>query len=364
MTIELIIVETLERKLADVPVPQVDVASVRRAGRGRRLARIGGSAAAVVAALGAVTALVLGGGTEPDRATDPVAAPAMDFSPGLRGFYDQQSGLTHLGGQRVDLGAVRDRTTGAAATPYGLVFFGDDQSVRLLPADGRVRTLAASPALPGAITPTVKYDPGRGLAAWLTRSADRVTLSVYEFGEGPRLIGSYPVPCTGDTCAGLQVAGVDQGIVFVRGDDGTRLIDPAAGPDAGWTDVTDLEVADVRNRVVLAAGLDVAPLPPVLADTGWTMVPGQGPDSLLTLDGAHELAAGTTLASTSAGGAPLTLAVPPGDGDPTVALDSDGTVLVAQPTAGIHIYWDCQLAGECVELARLPGEPVLLGTSS
>jgi len=360
VTIELIVVETLERKLADVPVPRVDVASVRRVGRGRRLARIGSSAAAALAALGAVTALVIGGSAEPDRAADPAALPTLDFTAGLRGFYDQQTELTHLGGQSFDLGAVRDPATGAATTPYGLVFFGSDQSVRLLPADGRVRTLASSPARAGDFTPTVQYDPGRGLSAWLTRSADRVTLSVYEFGEGPRLIGSYPVPCVGTACASLEVAGLDQGIVFVRGDDGTRLIDPAAGPDAGWTDVTDGQVADVRNRVVLAADTDTDTLPPVLADAGWRLVLGQGLDSQLTLDGAHELAGAATLASTSVGGAPLALALPPGEAPPVVTLDSDGSVLVAQSEAGAEVYYDCRLAGACVELARLPGEPVFL----
>jgi len=340
MTIDLIVRETLERELADV--------------------------SAALAVVGAVSVLVIGGRPEPQRPPDPVTMPAMNFDAGLRGFYDAGSGLTHLGGQTFDLGAVKELDTSASVTPYGLVFFGANQSVRLLPDDGRVRTIAAAPVRPEEFSPTVKYDPGRGLVAWLTKADGKVTLSVYEFGAGPRLIGSYPVPCAG-SCSELSVAGVDQGLVFVRGDNGSRLIDPAGGPEAGWTPVTDGWVADVRNRVVLSVEESIEPLPPVLADTGWRLVAAQGPDSLLTFDGAHELSSSTTLASTSEAVPQIPLAVPLGVGQTFVNLDSDGSVLVARSDGDTDVFWDCALAGTCEELTQLEaldGDPTFLGKAS
>lgn len=355
MTIELIVVETLERKLADVPVPRVDVTSVRRAGRRHRLRRIGSAAAAVLIVIGAVTALLVGA-TRDDPVAERADVPAMDFAPGLRGFYDPGEGKTLLGQQSFDLDAERGPGTGEAATPYGLVFFGPDQTVRLLPADGRVRTLAASPARRDAFLPTVKYDPSRGLVAWLTKGRGRVTLSVYEFGAGPRLLGSYPVPCSGEVCESLEVAGVDQGLVFVRGDSGSRFLDPAAGPEAGWTTLTDGWVTDVRNRVILSWQDEPGAPPSVLADQGWRLAPAQRPDSLLTFDGAYELSGSTTLAPTTPDAVALPLVLPAGEGSTRVGLDSDGSVLVARYEAGADVYWDCPLGAPCLELTRLPAE--------
>ena len=61
----------------------------------------------------------------------------MDFSSGLRGLYDATRGRTMLGGQTFDLGPVKDLGDSAAATPYGLVFFAEDQSTRRRPSCSR-----------------------------------------------------------------------------------------------------------------------------------------------------------------------------------------------------------------------------------
>jgi len=281
MTIDLIVRETLERELADLSVPRTDLARIRRAGRARRRARLAGGLAAVLALVGASTALAMSAG-EPDQATT-ADVPAMDFGSGLRGLYDAPTGLTHLGGQVFDLGAVRDLGASAASTPYGLVYFGDDQSARLLPSDGRVRTLAGAPARPGEFTPTIRFDPSRGSVAWLTRGNGRVTLSVYVVANRLQLFGSYDVPCSGAGCAALSVTGYDQGLVFVRGENGTRVVDPSAGQAASWTQVTDRQVSDVRNKVILTSGPAAEPLPAPLDDGTWRTVEAAGPEVRITL---------------------------------------------------------------------------------
>ena len=85
MTIDLLVRETLERELADIRVPRADVAGIRRAGRGRRRARLLGGLAAVLAVVGASTALVLGDRAEPSPSATTVDVPPMDFGSGLRG---------------------------------------------------------------------------------------------------------------------------------------------------------------------------------------------------------------------------------------------------------------------------------------
>jgi len=366
VTLELMVEETLERKLADVAVPRVDVGGVRRTGRGRFWARVGGSAAAMLAGAGAVSALVLGTAGEPDRAAEPAAVAPIYFGDGLRAVYNPNTGLVHLGAQIFPLDDVRDLDTSASVTPFGLVFFGPDQSMRLLPDDGRVRTMVAGPARPDAFTPSVRYDAARGIVAWLTKGNDRVSLSVYEFGARPRLLGSYPVPCSGDECSNLTVAGVDQALVFVRGDNGTRAIDPLVGKAADWTNVTDGEVTDVRNRVISSYEDEPGPLPAGFVEEGWRVVAAQTPDSLLTFDGGLELSSTTTLASTAVGGMPVSLDIPPAEGEVFLNLDSDGSILVARSEADVDVFWDCQVTGECLELGRLEGaegDPVFIGSN-
>jgi hypothetical protein len=361
MSIELIVRETLERKLADVLVPRTDVDEVRRAGRQRRRVRVGAVLVGLLSATAAMSTLVVGSTGEPQHPTTTPTVPQMDFSAGLRGFYDVRTGLTHLGGQEFDLGGV-DLESSSATTPYGLVFMTPNQAVRVLPDDGRIRTIAAPPPKPNAFTPTLRYDPARGTVAWLTKSRGRVSLSVYEFAFGPRLLGSYPVPCSGDVCDSLVVSGVDHGLVFVSDSNGTRALDPNFGPIADWTFVTDGRVTDVRRQVILTWDAS-APLPQPFTDAGWRMATASSQRSLLTFDGAYQVSESTTLDSTT-GAAPSGLALPPPQGPVSVTVDSDGTVLVAQADGDAQVVYDCQLAATCDEVARLPGGaggPTFLG---
>jgi hypothetical protein len=263
-----------------------------------------------------------------------------------------RAGSTHLGGQEFDLGSV-DLRSSSATTPYGLVFVTPKQAVRLLPDDGRVRTIAAPPPKPNAFTPSVRYDPARGTVAWLTKSNGRVSLSVYEFAFGPRLLGSYPVPCSGKVCDSLTVSGIDHGLVFISDTNGTRALDPFFGPIADWTFVTDGRVTDVRSQVILTWGA-TEPLPQAFTDLGWRMVTATSERSLLTFDGAYQVSESATLDSTL-GGTPSILALPPAAEPVTVTVDSDGSVLVARPEGDGHAVYDCQLAGACDEVARLAG---------
>lgn len=158
----------------------------------------------------------------------------------------------------------------------------------------------------------------------------------------------------------LSVAGIDQGLQFVRrlDRDETLVFD-----DQGTLVATldGFTVADVRNRVVLGQG--TLPTGNPLGE-GWRFVEAEGPESLLTFDGGHELFWSTTLRSTD-GGTPLRLDVP-ARGTEFVALDSDGSVLVAV-TAGTEPqrYFDCELpSGECTPIGTLDstsGDPIFLG---
>lgn len=370
MTIDLLVGETLDRKLADVRVPRADVDDVRRTGRRRRRNRnVGAAAVTFLAAAGLTFGVLAATAPEPASDTSLDAVPAMDFTGGSRALFDPSTGETRLGGQTFDLGAdVRDLGTSAVSSDFGLLFFGDDQSVRLLPPDGRVRTLAAAPArADAAFVPSVRYDYSRGSVAWLTRAAGDVTLTVYNLLGSPRQVGSFGVPC-GSTCDGLEVVGHDQGQVFVHGSDGTRVINPADGTAAKWVSVTKGEVVDVRNKVILSIeeGAAAPTFAPPL-DATWRMVTTEDPADRLTPDGSWRAEESTMLQSTQTAGFTLKLAVPEGPGAVRLNLDSDGSMLVSRSAAGQTVVWDCDYAGSCVEFAQLPdliGRSPFLGTTS
>ena len=251
-------------------------------------------------------------------------------------------------------------------TPYGLVFFGPDQDVRLLKADGTVDQLAPAPDDPDDdFSPTVKFDATQPLAAWLIDAEDDQTLTVYRFGDDAGVVGKFPPPCD---CKELAMAGVDQGLVFVRGSHATWVLDPSAGHAAKWTRVVDAGVADVRNRVLLVDGKVPSSAPsggPLTGD--WRFAKAQGIDSLLTFDGAHELYWSATLRSTTPGGDPLELALPKGRGTVFVNMDSDGSVLVARAYGHEpgQTWWDCDVTtADCEELAHTDiqsGDPGFIG---
>ncbi len=61
----------------------------------------------------------------------PVNLPQMQFADGLRGWFNPDDNHVHLGGQEFDIGDVPSLDVSASVTPYGLVFFGAHQDVRL-----------------------------------------------------------------------------------------------------------------------------------------------------------------------------------------------------------------------------------------
>jgi hypothetical protein len=356
MTIDLLVGETLERKLADVRVPRVDIDAARDAGRRRRKRRNGVLAGvAFVVAFGTTAAVLAPSTPEPPAA--PTDFPAMDFATGLQAVYDDQSKQLAIGGQVVTLDDAADLGASAVATPYGLVYFTDDQAVRLLRVDGQVSTIAPAPERPESFTPTVRFDNARDSVAWLTRADGKVTLSAFSLVEPLRVIGTHEVPCDSD-CGALRMGGADQGFAFVSGEDGSLVIDPSAGPSAKWSDVTDGRVIDVRNRTILsiepAGGQPVTLGEPF--DGLWRLEPAADPPGLLTFDGNWEVARETTPWRPI--GDPLRafdLPLPAGTGPIEVWLDVDDTVLVRRTVEDDDVFYDCGYVGDCREVARFDG---------
>ena len=359
MSFEDTIRRSIEEHVDRVDVPRLDVEAVRC--RGERRRTLGAAAASL-----AVLAVVSGGvalGTSLDdgggRAVQPTGLPSLDFDAGARAFYDDGAGELHLGGAAFDIGLVGNLDTSATSTPYGVVYFGDDQEVRLLGEDGTVTLLAEGPSDAVGFGPTVKYDAAEPLAAWLTRDGSGVVLTVYRLGEDAGLVGSTTVPCEGEECSRQRMAGIDSGRVFVRGPEDTQVFE-LADLDAAPIRLTAFVVADVRNRVMLGTGLCCGDQP---LGPDWSVAEAEGVESLLTLDGQHQLAWSSTLSSTD-DGPPLRLDVPI-EGVEFLALDTDGTVLVAVLGNDGDRYFDCEPAsGACTPIGRTgvrAGDPIFLG---
>lgn len=362
MSLRLIVREAFDRKLADVDSPSLDLDAVRRAGRRPRRIR---------ALIGSVVLLLLGilafrfltaESQEPPAAVDPGTVPVMNFAGGIRAFYE--AGQMHLGGRQFPAEQVRDLDAAATPTLYGLVFFAPDQAVRILTEAGEVQTLAQPPTAPVAFHQTVGFDYFVPLLAWTTRTVEGVTVTVYRYGEQQGTLGRYPVPCSGEACDAVEVAAVDAGLVYVRGADGSRVIDSSLGGDAAWSRVTDGQITDVRNRVILTHGASSSKVDPtsILSDA-WTIAEAASPDSQLTFEGARQTDGTSTLKPTLANVAPLTMGLPAGGGDTVVRLDSDGSLLIGRADPDGDRYWDCDLLGTCFEVGFVAGanEPRLVG---
>ncbi|MGH3345556.1 MAG: hypothetical protein ACRDO4_01125, partial [Nocardioides sp.] len=358
MSFEDTITRSIEDHVDPVFVPPMDVAAVRRSGERRRAATTAVASLGVLAVITGGFALATGGGSPSETRIQPAELPALDFDQGLRAYYDDIKEELHLGGKAFELKDVPNLDISSSATPHGVVYVVDGE-VRLLEEDGDVRVLLTETDA-DAVSSTVKFDAVAPVVAWLTRGDDGVSLVEYEFqSEATEALLFASVPCEGDGCKALAVAGLDHGKVFVRRlDRDETLVFQRNG------DVVTLEgfrVADVRNRVVLGEGTPPTGDP---LGKGWRFVEAEGPESLLTFDGGHELYWSSTLRSTD-GGEPLVLDVP-AKGTEFVNLDSDGSILIAVASgAEPQRYFDFEVpSGTCTPigtLRRTSGDPIFLG---
>jgi len=363
MRFEDTITRSIEEHLARVELPTVDVAAVRRSGRRRRLTTTAAASVAVLAVLAGGFALATGGSDLAGSELPPAELPAMDFDDGLRAYYDDINGQLHMGGQVFALSDVPNLDTSSWATPHGVAYV-DDGDVRLLTEEGKSRLLTSEGGAPGGngdAFGAVVFDAATERLAWLTRRGEEVFLVEHEFHDAARESQVWTeVPCEGRGCEMLMVAGYDRGTAFVRrlDRDETLVFDDQGSLVAT---LAGFAVADARNGVVIGEGVLPAGDP---LGKGWRFAAAQGPESLLTFDGAYEVYWSSTLRSTD-GEAPLRLDVP-AKGTEFLNLDSDGSVLVAVSSArGPQRYFDCEVpSGSCEAigtLERTSGDPIFLG---
>jgi hypothetical protein len=355
---ELDLRETLERHVGGAAVPAADPLVAIGRGRRRRHRRRGLWAVCVT---GALAAAVSGGvwawpDDPPDRRSDAAQAVdrgQLDFSRGARAYADP-GGELHLGGRALPSGGLGSLDTEAVATAYGLVYF-DAGRPMLLGADGTPAALLDGEVDdPDGFHQSVKWDPARAEVAWTTVRGDTALLTVFDLATH-EILRQGEAPCVGGCSVAIDA--IDDGTVVVRKDDGTYLWGDQDPERIGGPDV---RVADLRGGVLLWSGAR-----PVV--DGYRLV--EGPiDASLTFDGRYVLDWSSRLRST--------------DGNPDLlltqgstergargfwALDSDGSVLVADPgpdTSGFTVY-DCGVPlGECEELGPLRptgGDPLFVG---
>ena len=103
MNIEQTLTETIERHVATVESPRVDLGAVRRVGRRRARVRTGLVAAAVAVIVGGGCVRRRRPGRERHRAKDikPVDLPQMDFANGLQAWFNPDDNQVHMGGEDV-----------------------------------------------------------------------------------------------------------------------------------------------------------------------------------------------------------------------------------------------------------------------
>lgn len=338
--------EVLHERLHLVEPPTGDLAAVRRDGRRlrrRRQLSAGGAALGVVAA-GTALVLVLGGGGGADRGErglDPVGQ--LDFSHGLRAYADPGF-VIHLGGREFPADDLEYLDTDATATPYGVVFY-DAGHPMLLEESGEFRDLEPG-ARGGGGHPTAKVDSRGALVAYAVGTDDGLEVVVRDLASDD-VLGRHAVS------RGTVIDALDDGVVFLRTDDGTTSWDAAtdrveevAGPQT--------RVADVRSGVLLYDG----PRPDGPGATPYRLVEG-AIDAQLTYDGSHVLYWSSRLESTD-GGAPIVL-----DQEAMFfAIDTDGSILAAKYGHPATVY-DCEVpSGTCTELGPLTtkgGDPAFIG---
>lgn len=213
MSFEDTITRSIEDHVDPVFVPPMDVAAVRRSGERRRAVTTAVASLGVLAVITGGFALATAGDGPSETRIQPAELPAMDFDQGLRAYYDDIKGELHIGGKAFALKDVPNLDTSSSATPHGVVYVVDGE-VRLLTEDGEAKVLAPAPDDAVQVYSTVKFDAEQPFAAWLTGTDDGTLLAVHDFRTGD--VATTRVPCEGDGCQQLALAGIDHDRVFVR----------------------------------------------------------------------------------------------------------------------------------------------------
>lgn len=355
---------SLERHLDDVDVPPGDVLSAITAGsrrRRRRTAVVAAGTALVLGSVAGVGVTSLSGDEStvvPDKAEYASLGP-LDFSQGARAYADP-GGEIHLGGRTFPAKDLDYLDTDAVATSFGVVFF-DEGRPMLLGADGNVVALVDGDLdPPGDFHPTAKADSVNPWVAWATRSGRVTTLTVYDL-ESRAVVSSAEAPC-GEECSDLVIDAFDDGVAYVRMGEETQVWDR----DNGWRLFAGRgsRVADVRGGIVLYDGKSPQSTRPGDDFVG-NEVPG-AIDAQLTHDGRYVLSWSSTLQPVLTRQAPLVLEQgSPKGGYGFWTIDTDGSVLVADPDGDAFTVWDCEVpSGVCEELGPLDptgGDPIFIG---
>lgn len=369
--------ETLDALPVPPAAPDLAVARGRRLRR-RRTAVLGSGVAAAIAGAVALGGVVLDDQRTPSPGYSSVGA--LDFSNGLRAYASPSEVVTeadgtetgrggelHLGGRTFPMGEMDHLDTDAAATSRGLVFFDPDHRPYLLAESGDSFPLAREPAkAPKGWRPSAQADSTVPRVALTQPSDDGIRVVVVDL-DARRVVAGKEVSCEEGDCNGVRVDAYDNGTVFVRTPEGTRM-----WTDDDWALVSGPEtrIADARGGVLLYD--DSAPPPHA---PGWRAVAAPI-DAQLTFDGRYVLDWSSTMRPTIEGADPVVLQEGPrsqDDGRAWWAVDTDGSVLVAvedsratEDTPARSTVYDCEVpSGRCTELGPLSteyGDPLFIGT--
>lgn len=350
----------LKDQLDSVTPPPADLELVVRRGRRRRRVRHGGTAAAVAVVVAALVVPLAGllGGPGQNTGRDYASIGRLDFDEGLRA-YANPGGEIHLGGRTFAASDLEYLDTDATATPFGVVFY-DRGRPMLLSETGKVTALVEGPVESSeGFHPTAKADSQGSLVAWATVRDGTATLTVRDISTGEDA-GALAVEC-GD-CADLVIDALDEGFVFFRTREGTRIWE--VGRDASFAFAgPKTRVVDVRNGTLLYDG----PAPRSVDADRYLTIPAPI-DAQLTFDGRYILYWSSVLQPTRTTRSPVRLDVRPTKGTRGFwAIDTDGSVLVATLTGKYPEYtvFDCEVpSGRCAEVGPLKttgGDPMFIG---
>lgn len=382
MTHEEAIADAMRDKLHNVAPPPLDVEALTRRGKRRVAARRAGVAvAAAVVTLGLVGGVVQLAGHVRQYGGVAVAGDPRVPAEGLRVYMDPGRPEIHIAGKTVPFKLERreifggnwsytgwDLDTEAAATPYGVVYFGKGDRPLLIDADGVQTPLAPAPKKRDTkFHPSVQFDAVRPLVVWSERDGGKVFIRLYDLKAG-EFVGRRVIDCESDqSCRKTRVEAIDQGLVFVRTADGNHVWNPEVRGEASWTYLGGSRIADVRDKVILMTG--APPARPAEGPIGddWSFAKGEI-EARLSFDGRWKLHRSARLEPVNDEDEPIVLKVPHAE---HVFFDTDGSVLVAvletaRSTSADYAMYDCELQSRsCSALGDLNvkgGDPLFVGT--